>query len=63
MRITAPRCKGANINPRANRDQKASIDRSPYALGWNRSDFALGTACWEAEVILQEDHRLSDRNL
>jgi uncharacterized protein (DUF1778 family) len=40
------------INLRASRHQKALIDRAADALGRNRSDFMLETACREAEAIL-----------
>jgi uncharacterized protein (DUF1778 family) len=40
------------INLRASRSQKALIDRAADALGRNRSDFMLETACREAEAIL-----------
>ncbi|MGB8010252.1 MAG: DUF1778 domain-containing protein [Terriglobales bacterium] len=40
------------INLRASRRQKALIDRAANALGRNRSDFMLETACREAETVL-----------
>jgi uncharacterized protein (DUF1778 family) len=40
------------INLRASRRQKALIDRAADALGRNRSDFMLETACREAESVL-----------
>jgi uncharacterized protein (DUF1778 family) len=40
------------INLRATRRQKALIDRAADALGRNRSDFMLETACREAEAVL-----------
>jgi len=40
------------INLRASRHQKALIDRAADALGRNRSDFMLETACREAEAVL-----------
>ena len=40
------------INLRATRRQKALIDRAAVALGQNRSDFMLETACREAEAVL-----------
>jgi uncharacterized protein (DUF1778 family) len=40
------------INLRASRQQKALIDRAADALGRNRSDFMLETACREAEIVL-----------
>ena len=41
-----------NINLRASHSQKALIDRAADALGRNRSDFMLETACREAEAVL-----------
>jgi uncharacterized protein (DUF1778 family) len=41
-----------NINLRANKQQKALIDRAAEALGRTRSDFMLDTACREAETVL-----------
>ena len=41
-----------NINLRASQSQKALIDRAADALGRNRSDFMLETACREAEAVL-----------
>src|SRR5450755_1058762 len=40
------------INLRASQRQKALIDRAANALGRNRSEFMLETACREAESIL-----------
>jgi uncharacterized protein (DUF1778 family) len=40
------------INLRASQRQKALIDRAAEALGRNRSDFMLETACREAEAVL-----------
>jgi len=40
------------INLRATQRQKALIDRAAEALGRNRSDFMLETACREAEAVL-----------
>jgi uncharacterized protein (DUF1778 family) len=40
------------INLRASRRQKTLIDRAADALGRNRSDFMLETACREAESVL-----------
>jgi len=40
------------INLRASRRQKTLIDRAADALGRNRSDFMLETACREAEAVL-----------
>lgn len=44
--------RGETINLRASRSQKALIDRAAEALGRNRSDFMLATACREAEMVL-----------
>jgi uncharacterized protein (DUF1778 family) len=44
--------RSENINLRASRDQKSLIDRAAQALGRNRSDFMLETACREAESVL-----------
>jgi len=40
------------INLRANRNQRAIIDRAAERLGKNRSDFMLEAACREAETVL-----------
>ena len=40
------------INLRASSGQKTLIDRAASALGRNRSEFMLETACREAESIL-----------
>ena len=40
------------INLRANRNQRAVIDRAAKRLGKNRSDFMLEAACREAEAVL-----------
>jgi uncharacterized protein (DUF1778 family) len=44
--------KAAIINLRATQTQKALIDQAADALGRNRSDFMLDTACREAEAVL-----------
>jgi uncharacterized protein (DUF1778 family) len=44
--------RAENINLRVSRSQKALIDRAATALGRNRSDFMLETACREAESVL-----------
>lgn len=41
-----------NINLRVSRGQKALIDRAAHALGRNRSDFMLESACREAQSVL-----------
>ena len=46
------RTRDETINLRASRRQKALIDRAADALGRNRSDFMLETACREAEAVL-----------
>jgi len=46
------RLRVENINLRVSRSQKALIDRAATALGRNRSDFMLETACREAESVL-----------
>jgi uncharacterized protein (DUF1778 family) len=43
---------GETINLRVSRSQKALIDRAAQALGRNRSDFMLESACREAEAVL-----------
>jgi uncharacterized protein (DUF1778 family) len=45
------------INLRANRRQRALIDRAAEAVGKNRSDFMLEAACREADAVLL-DRRL-----
>jgi uncharacterized protein (DUF1778 family) len=55
MRATGTKTKknrDENINLRASQSQKALIDRAADALGRNRSDFMLETACREAEAVL-----------
>jgi uncharacterized protein (DUF1778 family) len=44
--------RGENINLRVSRGQKSLIDRAANALGRNRSEFMLETACREAESVL-----------
>jgi uncharacterized protein (DUF1778 family) len=44
--------RDVTINLRANRKQRAVIDRAAEALGKNRSDFMLEAACREAEAVL-----------
>jgi uncharacterized protein (DUF1778 family) len=44
--------RGENINLRVSQGQKSLIDRAARALGRNRSDFMLETACREAESVL-----------
>jgi uncharacterized protein (DUF1778 family) len=46
------KARGENINLRVSRGQKSLIDRAANALGRNRSEFMLETACREAESIL-----------
>ena len=45
------------INLRANRKQRALIDRAAETVGKNRSDFMLEAACREADAVLL-DRRL-----
>lgn len=55
MRRTATlpaKARGENINLRVSHGQKSLIDRAARALGRNRSDFMLETACREAETVL-----------
>src|SRR5688572_2690831 len=44
--------RDVTINLRANRNQRAVIDRAAEKLGKNRSDFMLEAACREAEAVL-----------
>lgn len=44
--------RGETINLRANKNQKALIDRAAEALGRSRSDFMLDAACREAQSVL-----------
>ena len=44
--------RDVTINLRANRNQRAVIDRAAERLGKNRSDFMLEAACREAESVL-----------
>ena len=44
--------RSENINLRVSRGQRSLIDRAAQALGRNRSDFMLETACREAESVL-----------
>ena len=50
MRERQPR--DVTINLRANRRQRALIDRAAESLGKNRSDFMLEAACREADAVL-----------
>ena len=55
MTGTGPRTRKTRdetINLRASQRQKSLIDRAADALGRNRSDFMLKTACREAEAVL-----------
>ncbi|MBW4623946.1 MAG: DUF1778 domain-containing protein [Brasilonema octagenarum HA4186-MV1] len=49
--------RNITINIRAHQEQRDLIDRAAAALGKNRSDFMLETACREAETVLL-DRRL-----
>ena len=44
--------RDVTINLRANRNQRAVIDRAAERLGKSRSDFMLEAACREAEAVL-----------
>ena len=44
--------RDVTINLRANRRQRALIDRAAEATGKNRSDFMLEAACREADAVL-----------
>ena len=46
------KARGGNINIRVSQGQKSLIDRAAHALGRNRSEFMLETACREAESVL-----------
>src|SRR2546430_14451258 len=46
--------RDVTINLRANRRQRALIDRAAEALGKNRSDFMLDAACREAGAVLAD---------
>lgn len=46
------KARGESINLRVSSGQKSLIDRAARALGRNRSDFMLQTACREAENVL-----------
>ncbi|MEH2024260.1 type II toxin-antitoxin system TacA family antitoxin [Nostoc sp.] len=54
---SANRNRDITINIRAQQAQRDLIDRAAEALGKNRSDFMLETACREAETVLL-DRRL-----
>ena len=49
---TTANARGETINLRASQRQKALIDKAAAALGRNRSDFMLESACKEAESVL-----------
>ena len=50
--------RDVTINLRANRKQRAVIDRAAETLGKNRSDFMLEAACREAEAVLLDQRYL-----
>ncbi|MBD6616335.1 DUF1778 domain-containing protein [Komarekiella sp. 'clone 1'] len=54
---SANRNRNITINIRAHQTQRDLIDHAAEALGKNRSDFMLETACREAEAVLL-DRRL-----
>lgn len=49
---TTAHTRGETINLRASQRQKALIDKAAAALGRNRSEFMLESACKEAESVL-----------
>ena len=51
--------RDVTINLRANRRQRALIDRAAEALGKNRSDFMLEAACREAQALLVDQTHFS----
>jgi uncharacterized protein (DUF1778 family) len=57
--------RDVTINLRANRKQRAVIDRAAETLGKNRSDFMLEVACREAEAVLldQRYFQLGEKEL
>ena len=52
METTTSKARDETINLRASQRQKMLIDRAASALGRNRSDFMLESACKEAEAVL-----------
>jgi uncharacterized protein (DUF1778 family) len=52
VRMKERQPRDVTINLRANRRQRALIDRAAEALGKNRSDFMLEAACREADAVL-----------
>lgn len=59
MPTIANEARGETINLRVSRSQKTLIDRAAQALGRNRSDFILESACREAEAVLLDRHYFS----
>jgi len=53
------RIQGENINLRVSSSQKSLIDRAARALGRNRSEFMLETACRRAESVLLDQRYFS----
>jgi uncharacterized protein (DUF1778 family) len=51
-KVKERRPRDVTINLRANRGQRALIDRAAETLGKNRSDFMLEAACREADAVL-----------
>ena len=51
-RVRERQPRDVTINLRANKRQRALIDRAAEALGKNRSDFMLEAACREANATL-----------
>lgn len=54
MRAKQRQPRDVSINLRANRRQRALIDRAAEAVGKNRSDFMLEAACREADAVLSD---------
>ena len=52
VRMKEHQPRDVTINLRANRRQRALIDRAAETLGKNRSDFMLEAACREAGAVL-----------
>jgi uncharacterized protein (DUF1778 family) len=52
MLDSRPAARDVTINLRANRNQRAVIDRAAAMIGKNRSDFMLEAACRAAEAVL-----------
>src|SRR5258706_8337031 len=59
METTVRKARDETINLRASQRQKMLIDRAASALGRNRSDFMLESACKEAESVLLDRRYLA----